>query len=216
MEEKIIKKIEKLFALAGNNPNEKEAEAALLKAQKLMAEYGIEQSQLTGEKITYATICSKVAPHRINNLLAEIIAKSFSCKVIIIYNHEGKKILSFFGRTEFAEAANSTFEFVYKIMVRGGNRATRENGVNPGTKGAAVYYNSYCKGFLLGVKSKTDEQCKALMIVVPTDVEDAFHEKYKHCGTYRSKRCSAGTDVKSYRMGVTDGKSALGKRELNA
>lgn len=95
MEEKIIKKIEKLFALAGNNPNEKEAEAALLKAQKLMAEYGIEQSQLTGEKITYATVYSKVAPHRINNTLAEVIAKSFSCKVIIAYNHEGKRVLSF-------------------------------------------------------------------------------------------------------------------------
>lgn len=75
MEDKIIKKIEKLFALAGNNPNEKEAEAALLKAQKLMAEYGIEQSQLTGEKITYATVYSNVHPHRINNALAEIIAK---------------------------------------------------------------------------------------------------------------------------------------------
>lgn len=216
MEDKIIKKIEKLFALAGNNPNEKEAEAALLKAQKLMAEYGIEQSQLTGEKITYATVYSNVHPHRINNALAEIIAKSFSCKVIIAYNHKGKRVLSFFGRTEFAEAANYTFEFVCKIMIHGGNRATRENGVNPGTKGAAIYYNSYCHGFIMGVKSKTDEQCKALMIVVPTDVEDAFHEKYKHCGTYKNKRGSAGTDVTSYLMGVTDGKSALGKRELNA
>lgn len=216
MEDKIIKRIEKLFALAGNNPNEKEAEAALLKAQKLMAEYGIEQSQLTGEKITYATVYSNVHPHRINNALAEIIAKSFSCKVIIAYNHKGKRVLSFFGRTEFAEAANYTFEFVCKIMIHGGNRATRENGVNPGTKGAAVYYNSYCHGFIMGVKSKTDEQCKALMIVVPKDVEDSFHEKYKHCGTYKNKRGSAGTDVTSYLMGVTDGKSALGKRELNA
>lgn len=216
MEDKIIKRIEKLFALSGNNPNEKEAEAALLKAQKLMAEYGIEQSQLTGEKITYATVYSNVPPHRINNTLAGIIAKSFSCKVIIAYNHKGKRVLSFFGRTEFAEAANYTFEFVCKIMIRGGNRATRENGVNPGTKGAAVYYNSYCHGFIMGVKSKTDEQCKALMIVVPKDVEDSFHEKYKHCGTYKNKRGSAGTDVTSYLMGVTDGKSALGKRELNA
>ena len=68
----------------------------------------------------------------------------------------------------------------------------------------------------MGVKSKTDEQCKALMIVVPKDVEDSFREKYKHCGTYKNKRGSAGTDVKSYQMGVTDGKSALGKRELHA
>ena len=37
-EKNIISKIEKLLALAGNNPYEDEAQAAMLKAQQLMAE----------------------------------------------------------------------------------------------------------------------------------------------------------------------------------
>lgn len=40
---KIADKIQKLLALAGNNPSEEEAQAALLKAQELMAEYIISE-----------------------------------------------------------------------------------------------------------------------------------------------------------------------------
>ena len=39
--EKILEKIEKLLALAGNNPSENEAISAALKAQELMAKYKI-------------------------------------------------------------------------------------------------------------------------------------------------------------------------------
>lgn len=218
MEEKIIKRIEKLLALAGNNPNEKEAEAALLKAQKLMADYGIEQSQLMGEKITYTTAFSKVPAHRLSNALAHVIAESFSCKVILCYKSytDTKRVICFFGRTEFAEAAKSAFEFARKVMVQGGNSATREAGLNPGEKGASLYYNSYCLGFISGIKTKTDEQCKALAIVVPQDVEDNFKSVYKNVGMFKSKSITNGTDVKSYQMGVNDGRSAMGKRELHA
>ena len=41
----IISKIEKLLALAGNNPSEAEAQAAMLKAQKLMAEHNLDLAQ---------------------------------------------------------------------------------------------------------------------------------------------------------------------------
>lgn len=39
---KIADKIQKLLSLAGNNPSQEEAQAALLKAQKLMAQYNID------------------------------------------------------------------------------------------------------------------------------------------------------------------------------
>ena len=47
--EKILKKIENLLALAGNNPSENEAIAAALKAQELMAKYNIELADIEGE-----------------------------------------------------------------------------------------------------------------------------------------------------------------------
>lgn len=211
MEEKIIKRIEKLLALAGNNPNEKEAEAALLKAQKLMAEYGIEQSQLTGEKITYATACSKVNGHGYFSTLASIIGKSFSCKVIIL-----DKKCSFFGRTEYAQAALTAFNFAYKIMQKNARRICRENGFDPARRGAAQIYNSYFSGFVAGIKAKLDEQCKALMIIVPKDVEEGFHQAFPSLRTMKRHGTTAGTNHDAYKSGFNDGRSAMGKRELNA
>lgn len=211
MEEKIIKRIEKLLALAGNNPNEKEAEAALLKAQKLMAEYGIEQSQLTGEKITYATARSKVNGHGYFSTLASIIGKSFSCKVIIL-----DKKCSFFGRTEYAQAALTAFNFAYKIMQKNARRICRENGFDPARRGAAQIYNSYFSGFVAGIKAKLDEQCKALMIIVPKDVEEGFYQAFPSLRTMKRHGTTAGTNYDAYKSGFNDGRSALGKRELNA
>ena len=49
--EKILEKIEKLLALAGNNPSEKEAISAALKAQELMAKYNIELADLEGKSL---------------------------------------------------------------------------------------------------------------------------------------------------------------------
>ena len=212
MEEKIIKRIEKLLALAGNNPNEKEAEAALLKAQKLMADYGIEQSQLTGEKITYATAISKAKGYGYFSTLASIIGKSFSCKVIIIDSK-----CSFFGRTEYTQAALTAFNFAYKIMKKNARRICRENGFSSTHQsGAAQVYNSYYSGFVAGIKAKLDEQCKALMIVVPKDVEDNFGKAFPNLRIMKRHGTTAGTNYDAYKSGFNDGRSAMGKRELNA
>lgn len=45
--EELLKKIQNLFNLAENNPNENEAQTALLTAQKLMAKNGIEESEIS-------------------------------------------------------------------------------------------------------------------------------------------------------------------------
>lgn len=46
--EKIINKIKKVLELSKNNPSEKEAQAAALKAQKLMVEYHISMEEVSG------------------------------------------------------------------------------------------------------------------------------------------------------------------------
>lgn len=46
MKEKIIEKIKKALALANNNKNPNEAQAAMLMAQKMMAKYHIEMQEL--------------------------------------------------------------------------------------------------------------------------------------------------------------------------
>jgi hypothetical protein len=56
---KIIETIKKLFALAGNNPNEHEAQAAALKAQRMMAKYHINATQVSVEEKTTDDISEK-------------------------------------------------------------------------------------------------------------------------------------------------------------
>ena len=46
MKEKIIEKIKKALALANNNKNPNEAQAAMLMAQKMMAKYHIEMQEI--------------------------------------------------------------------------------------------------------------------------------------------------------------------------
>ena len=48
-QEKIIDKIRKVLELSKNNPSEEEAQAAALKAQKLMAEYHISIKEIETE-----------------------------------------------------------------------------------------------------------------------------------------------------------------------
>lgn len=206
---KIADKIQKLFALAGNNPSEDEANEALLKAQALMVKYGLEKSDIHNEeKVSYSIEMTKAKSHRLNNDLAGIIANSFACRVLI---KDGK--IGFFGYEHNAKAAAPAMEFAFKVMVKGGNKATRDNGVQPGHKGAAKYYNSYVIGFIAGIKASMDAQTRELAIVVPKDVDDEMSSRFNVI-PYKSKNIEAGTDYDSYTKGFADGKATMQKRQL--
>ena len=49
-EDKILEKVKKLLALAGNNPSQAEAEAAAAKAQALLQEYNLTLKDVDGEE----------------------------------------------------------------------------------------------------------------------------------------------------------------------
>lgn len=86
--EKILEKIEKLLALAGNNPSENEAISAALKAQELMAKYNIELADLEGkslkQNIVEETYMPKANCHYVRKwryTLSQIIAKNFCFEI---------------------------------------------------------------------------------------------------------------------------------------
>ena len=85
--EEIIKKIEKLLALAGNNPNENEALAASLKAQELIAKYNVNIDHLGDNKETPKIGTAKHTTgkgYKWRFILAPIIARNFRCKLYLI------------------------------------------------------------------------------------------------------------------------------------
>ncbi len=209
---KIVDKIQKLLALAGNNPSKNEAQAAALKAQELIAQYNVDLNNLSGEeKINYKLMA---ATHSNNegyrSRLAVIIADNFRCKPILI-----GLTINFFGREGDVDACVEVFNYLYKVSHNQGLKLEREaRKQGRSTRGVA---NTYWDGFMAGIKESLDKQCKALMIVTPQDVTDKFNERFSNAkkGTRFGQR-HMGFDRSAYTAGYQDGRSAMDKRSLPA
>ena len=204
--EALINKIEKLLSLAGNNPNEAEAKAAMAKAQKLIAEYNIDENLIGKEKDEIVVL---KAEHPNNNgyrtRLAAVLAPNFRCRVIMVGTD-----VHFIGHKVDAEVCVKVFNYAYKISRRQGSRIER----NARKNGESTHgvFNSYCIGFCDGIKEVLDEQCKALMIIVPEDVNDKLNDMAK--GRYKGGIRLKGADKSAYLNGVEDGKSHMRSKQL--
>lgn len=210
---KIADKIQKLLNLAGNNPNEEEAQAALLKAQKLMAQYNVDLESLgDGKKELKCSLeLTKVKANPRDNQVQVIIANAFACKPIISCGRH----LMFFGREDNAKAAKSCMEFIHKTMERGIRRICREYGLESSERGASAIYNGYAKGFIEGLRDTVGAQTVALAVVVPEDVKEAFAKKFPNVSQYKSKSTTWDPSyMNAYHQGKQDGRSAMNKRSL--
>lgn len=205
---KMLEKVRKLMALAGNNPSEQEAQAAALKAQELIAKYNLDMSKETGEKINYKFL---QAVHSNNEgyrkPLAVAIADNFRCKAIVIGN-----MINFFGREGDVEACVEMFNYLYRVSHNIGlklERQARKEGRN--THGVA---NSYWTGFIVGLKDALGAQSKALAIVVPEDVKQEFTKTFPNLRKGSGGMRNTGLDKDAYNKGREDGKYSMGKRQL--
>ena len=209
--EKIIDRIKKLLALSGNNPNEAEAEAALLKAQALMAEHDVSVDLSESDKIEYGEErCEHKWDMGYRKPLAHVIADNFRCELY----WKGTSVV-FFGHKIDARIAKEAFEFAYKFAMKQSNREYyKAKDAGKETKGVC---NSYCLGFIHGLKQKLDEQCVALMIVKPADVTKTFNEMTEGWKTSRKSGMKMDSlDMAAYKQGIEDGKTILNGRRLEA
>ena len=205
---KMLDKVRKLLALAGNNPSEKEAQAAALKAQELIAQYNLDLSQGCEEKVSYKLV---QAVHSNNEgyrkALAGALAENFRCKAIMVGN-----MVNFFGREADAEACVATFNYLYKVSHNTGLRMEREARKNgESTHGVA---NSYWRGFITGIKDALGEQSKALAIVVPEDVKDNFNKEFPNLCKGTGGMRNTGFSYNAYTKGREDGRNSMGQRQL--
>lgn len=202
----IINKIKKLLALAGNNPSEQEAQAAYAKAQALMAQYSIELSEESGEEVEIVAMpCKHSNNEGYRKLLAVVIADNFRVKAFMSGN-----TVMFFGAKMDVEIAVEVFNHAYRFSHNRGLKLER-NARNEGrtTKGVA---NSYWSGFIAGLKAILDEQCKALMLITPKEVEDAWEEKVKGMKKGSGgQRFTNGVNYGAYMQGYEEGQEHMRK-----
>lgn len=165
---KIIDKIQKLLALGDHNPNENEAQAAILKAHELMAEHAISSVDAKGEEISCSTeSCEHKGNRKFRRSLASIIASNFRC-----HNYTSDGRVTLFGRESDVRIAKEAFEYAYSYAYRESSRLYneyRKRGLN-----AYGIVNSYAIGFIHGLKEKLDAQSTALMVITPPDVHGEY------------------------------------------
>ena len=215
MDSKIIEKINKLLALANNNPNESEAMAAALKAQALMVEHDISVEQLdtkTEDKQIVQEIVHASNKHEMKKWkigLASIISRNFRCEIYMINEQD----VVFYGFKDDARIAAQVFVFLYetgnKLAVRYYNKCKKEGRQ---TKGVM---NTYLVGFRNGVDEVLGKQCLALMIVTPQEVKDSFSKMTE--GWQKSKATiKMNADSSAYNQGKEDGRNTANSRSLTA
>lgn len=176
---KIIETIKKLYALAGNNPSENEAKAAALKAQRLMAKYHIELSEVSvKEKEDISEKNVEVGTgNKWKYSLANIIADNFRCRTFTY----GSETIVFYGYDTDTEVASMTFKHLFKA---GGRGATNyyQNKRNQAQRNGCYFNgrglkNNFLIGFLEGIKAEMEKQSVALMVVTPKEVNESYEKR---------------------------------------
>lgn len=151
----IKEKIAKLFALANNNSNENEIAIALGKAQKLMEEYNLSQSDIFNEK--YVTVSV-----RYNNgkngedwkdYFGQLVAKINFCKVFSSY---AGPILYFFGKEKNVNLCIYQFNNIIAQMEIICERKFNEYKFNGGNIHEKTWKKSFYFGAYTEIKNKLD------------------------------------------------------------
>ncbi|WP_302404109.1 DUF2786 domain-containing protein [Adlercreutzia equolifaciens] len=208
--EKIIERIKKLLAVADNRgATEHEAAAAALAAQRLIAQYDVEQWEIHSKDAEpIETIYANDATRRWRWHLADVIAPAFRCKTYQTRRWSKEcgryvHLMGFYGYKTDATAAAMTFNSLYKIGNRLASRFSRD----------AAYgtYNAYVNGFVDGIVSELEKQTEALMIIVPPKVNEQYeieHGGMKSVDT--TLKLGSGIDAyAAYREGVQEGRNAV-------
>lgn len=205
--EALMNKVNKLLALAGNNPSQEEANAAYTKAQKLIAEYNLNMDEFAEKDDIVMLPCTHSNNEGYRTLLCMIIAKNFRCRAMMCGNR-----VNFVGYKTDVEVAVQVFNHAYKVSHNAGlrlERQYRKQGLS--TRGVA---NSYWRGFCAGIKEVLDEQCRALMIVVPEEVNR--HVDEMSGGQYKGGMRNTGLHFDVYEDGRQAGKDHMRARQIES
>lgn len=209
--EKILERIKKLFELSKNNPSEEEAKSAALKAQEMLAQYHIEYAEVENidldkiEEIDEVTV--DIPAKKWKYTLATIVSQNFRCKHL----YYGNSKLIFYGHKTDANVAAETFNYLFKMGNKIGNKLAREAREARGY--ANNIYNSCVMGFCEGVREALAEQSKALMVVVPEDVKEQFSVRTAGC-THRTVHNPRAYKNSAYDTGKTYGYNAMKRNAL--
>lgn len=208
-------KIQKLLSLAGNNPSSEEAQAALLKAQELMARHNISAQEVGSAPEADPIIRQDIEGGSTCNWklrLAKVLADNFKCTS---YRATGYGI-GFVGHKADVDICIQLFNYTSAILEKNCRKLRskyRKQGIS--TEGIS---GDYTDGFLHGLADKFKEQVDKNgwgMVLVK---DEAIGEYIKNNG-FRSTNKKGRVQAKSYNTaiyseGYKDGKATTVQKVL--
>lgn len=188
--EKVLSKIKKLFALAGNNSSEQEAKSALLAAQRLMAEHGIAMGEVERTVSGVEAVISDHTEFLVrmpwwHRALARVLAPNFKCDYTIHSMRENGKLTGraarFFGYPEDVEICKTVYRYAVRQAAWLADVYVREYKKRAGVSTATGVKNDFLDGFISGVRDKFREQVEkngwGLIVVCDVAVTQATEKE---------------------------------------
>jgi len=218
MNTKIIDKVKKMLALAGNNSSEQEAQNALLMAQKLMAQHNIHMEMVQDLEPAKKEVITSFVGQGSHTYwmmrLANVICKNFRTELLI---DKGRKGLCFIGLKDDTDITVSVFNFAVDTLDKGMRKLRRD--YRKAGKDTTGISGDYSTGFIKGLGEKFAEQVAkenwGLMLVKDGAV---IAEKDRQCsgGTSKCKnRLGSSGDSGIFNQGYKAGKSLGLNKQLN-
>ena len=221
MNDRLIEKLQKILALAGNNPNQAEAELAMAKAQEMALAHGIDLALIGKaddadvDEIMQETLDMGQRLPTVNSFISDILVKFFDVRIIMSGSRQSGRRLIFVGTRDAIQTAKYIYSWLGDTMVRcWQNYYHNTAGVELSSK------QSYLFGFHNGLVNKLDRNRKEIEASKLTNTNDRnkyavacvnMKEKIQNFldDTFENLRKvptkSVRINQESYGRGVTDG-----------
>jgi hypothetical protein len=223
MNDKIIERLKKLLALAGNNPSQAEAEAAMAKAQAVAIEHGIDlaligesQEENETEIIRDEMEFGQRLP-TVNNYVCNVLISFFNVKIITSGGRGNGRKLIFIGKRDDINTSKYIYSWLAETMVR------CWHSYYSNTSGIALSHKqSYLLGFYNGLANKlnankrgveadkltneADKNKYAVAVVnLQKKIQDFIDNEFDSLRQPPAKKITMNSG--SYSRGVADGNS---------
>lgn len=217
----VKEKIAKLLALA-TSPNEKDAQAALLKARELMAKHKLrpeecqEKQSVKVVKQTVGMECTQMTDTWVPELAA-IVGERYCCKAYRQHVKGAKKVtMGFVGLEDDFEVCRRVYLYACQcVKARCEDIRARERGRS--ATELREMCNAFGWGFCYGLEAAFQQQEKehqewGLVLAVPQAVEDAMSRMSKP--TTYAKANTSGWRAQYASAGYAEGKKFVPGRQL--
>lgn len=225
--EKAISLIKKVLAKGGNNNNEHEVEVAMLKAQELLAKYGLSMEDISDSEHNKKEVLRNEVESGGRNSwwksrLGIVIADNFRCE---IFTNGANRNLMFIGLKEDTEIAKELFYYMkdsveicaknYAVNLVNEINETKMKDRKPQyqkwitLKDVNGEKNDYIRGFIEGIGNKLSEQKERNgwgLILAKDDCVTEYVSKLRIKKGRRSSTQTSG-DKSHFEKGFADGKS---------